>query len=79
MHCAHTAKETYPKCQIKQLQLTHYATCDWQLFHNISMASKQTQIKQEYLSGEHNEEFEEDTLYFKFALNGEAVYYCIQL
>ena len=26
-HSAHNAKETFPKCQIKQLQLTHSVTC----------------------------------------------------
>lgn len=42
---ANNAKETYSKCQNKQLQLTHYVTNDWRPFHNISMASKQSRIE----------------------------------
>lgn len=44
-HSAHNAKETFPKCQIKQLQLTHSVTCDWQPLHNVSVANKPREVK----------------------------------
>lgn len=45
IHSANNAKETYSKCQNKQFQSTQCVTCDWQPFHNISVASKQSGIE----------------------------------
>lgn len=42
---ADNAKETDPKCQNKQFQLTRCVTYDGQPFHNISMASRQSGIE----------------------------------
>lgn len=41
---APNAKETFPKCQIKQLQLTYSATCDWQP-SRVSVANKRTEMQ----------------------------------
>lgn len=44
-HSAHNAKEIFPKCQIKQLQLNHSVTPDWQPLHNISVANKPWEVE----------------------------------